>query len=166
MTKSQTGVALIEAMIAVFLIAVGLLGLSGLSARALSLNQSAYYKGIAVDLGVDLSERIASLRTPFLVSADATPKPTSPPDFSLCVQNSTADPTCTAQSNGSSYGSNMQTEMNAWNSLRISQLPAGSTYTLSAVQSGTSAFYRYTLVLTWMDDRVQGTTSSYSVVIE
>lgn len=166
MQRNQIGAALIEAMIAVFVIAVGLLGLAGLNGRALSLNQSAYYRGVAADLAADFAERVYSLRTPYLVSADANPKPSPPPDFSLCVQDGTNVPSCTAQVNGSTYGAVMQSEMSAWNTLRISQLPAGSTYTLTAVQSGSTAFYRYTLSLSWMDDRSSGSTTTYSAVIE
>ena len=167
MTKhGQHGATLIEALIAVFILGVGLLGMAGLNARALALNQSAYYRGVAADLGADLAERIYALRTPYMVSSDANPQPTPPPNFALCVQNGTSDPSCTAQSNGSTYGNLMQTEMNSWNALRISQLPVGSTYTLSAVQSGTSAYFRYTLTLSWEDDRTTGAATSYSVVIE
>lgn len=162
----QNGSALIEAMIAVFILAIGILGLSGLNARSLSLNQSAFYRGIAADLAADLAERVYSLRTPFLVSADANPQPTAPPDFSLCVQNGVGNPVCSAQVNGSSYGNVLQSEMNSWSASLFNQLPAGSTYTITSVQSGTSSFYRYTLVLTWVDDRFSGTNTSYSVVIE
>jgi type IV pilus assembly protein PilV len=167
MFNSQKGATLIEVMIAIFILGFGLLGLAGLQARSISVSQSSYFRSIAADLAIDLSERIKALRSPSLASTDATPQPSKPPDFSLCVQNAALSPTCSAQdADRSTYQALVNSEMTSWNALRVAQLPSGSTYTLVAVQSGTSDLYRYTLTLSWLDDKKANSNTSYSVVIE
>lgn len=167
MKNSQSGATLIEVMVAVIVIGFALIGLAGMQALSISMNQSSYYRSIAADLGTDLGERIKALNSPFLASADANPTPPKSPDFSKCIQNGTSAPNCAGQdADRATYAALVLSEMTSWNNLRMSQLPAGSTYTLSAVQSGTSDLFRYTLTLSWVDDRSKNTTTSYSVVIE
>jgi len=167
MSKFQKGATLVEAMIAIFILGFGLLGLAGLQVRSISMNQSSYYRSIAADLATDLSERIKALRSPSLASTDATPQPSKPPDFSKCVQNAALSPSCGAQAaDRSAYETLVNSEMTSWNALRVAQLPSGSTYTLVAVQSGTSDLYRYTLTIGWLDDKKTNSNTNYSVVIE
>jgi type IV pilus assembly protein PilV len=167
MYKLQKGATLIETMIAIFILGFGLLGLAGLQVRSISVNQSSYYRSIAADLASDLSERVKALRSPSLASTDATPQPAKPPNFSKCAQNAALSPTCSAQdADRSAYETLVNSEMTSWNALRVAQLPSGSTYTLVAVQSGTSDLYRYTLTLSWLDDKKTNSNTSYSVVIE
>lgn len=164
MKQQQTGASLIEAMIAMVIVGFGLLGVGSMQSLAIAMNQSAYYRGVAADLGSDLAERVRALRSPFLAGTGTASSPPAPPDFSKCVQNADIDTTCAAQTNTSTYGALLKTEMDTWNSLRIAQMPAGSSYTLSAIAVGN--YYRYTLTLTWADNRRDNTTASYSVVIE
>jgi len=167
MKKNQHGSSLIEVMIAVLVIGFGLIGMAGMQALSVSMNQSSYYRSIAADLGTDLSERIKALKSPFLASVDANPAPAKGPDFSKCVQNGVSNPNCAPQdTDRSAYQALVASEMNSWNALRVSQLPAGSTYALVAVQSGTSDLLRYTLTLSWIDDRSKNEVTTYSVVIE
>lgn len=161
------GASLIEVLIAVVIVGFSLLGIVGMQATSIAMTGSSYYRGVAVDLGVDLAERVKALRTPYLATSDATTQPVMPPDFSKCIQNDDSAPTCSNQDSGrATYQTLMNSEMTSWNSLRISQLPPDSTYTLTAVQSGTSSFLRYTLTLTWLDDSKSNVSSSYTVVIE
>ncbi len=165
--RFQIGASLIEVLIAVVIVGFSLLGIVGMQATSVAMTGSSYYRGVAVDLGVDLAERIKALKTPYLATADATTQPVKPPDFSKCIQNDDSNPTCSNQdADRSTYQALMNSEMTSWNNLRISQLPPDSTYTLTAVQSGTSSFLRYTLTLTWLDDSKSDTSSSYTVVIE
>ncbi len=167
MKKSQSGATLLEVMIAVVIIGFALIGLAGMQALSISMNQSSYYRSIAADLGTDLGERIKALNSPFLASVDANPLPPKSPDFSKCTQNGVLAPACAGQAaDRAAYSALLQSEMTSWNNLRISQLPVGSTYTLSAVQSGTSDLFRYTLTMSWIDDRSENTITNYSVVIE
>jgi hypothetical protein len=105
-----------------------------------------------------------------MATNDATNQPSKPPDFSKCIQNGTNSPTCSNQeTDRATYQALVNTEMTDWNSLRISQLPPGSSYTLVASQSGTTDYLKYTLTLQWLDDKAESgssRTGSYTVYIE
>nr|WP_314899215.1 type IV pilus modification protein PilV [uncultured Deefgea sp.] len=167
----QLGISLIEVMVSVMILGLGLLGLAALQARSVILNQSSYYRSIAADLSSDLSDRIRANRTPFLASTDAdTPAPL-PPDFSLCIQDTSNldNVSCTNQASGTqSYLVN--TEMSNWNQYLRSQLPE-ATYTLTSATGQSTGFFRYNLTVTWLDNRsktssVDTKLASYSTVIE
>ena len=169
--KKQMGASSIEAMVAVLIIGLGLLGVGAMQSRSIAMNQSAYYRGVAADLGADLAERVRALRTPFRAGdGTATPQPLSP-DFSVCELDSKLDLQGGEQATGVSHGDTVKTEMDHWNKLRESQLP-GSRFDLDVVDGETKGFFRYTLTLTWLDNRQdkvdaeEDRNTSYSVVIE
>ncbi len=56
--KTNTGFTLIEVLIAMLVLAVGLLGLAGLQATSLRNNQSAYNRSQATQLAYDLADRM------------------------------------------------------------------------------------------------------------
>jgi type IV pilus assembly protein PilV len=149
----QVGASMIEVLIAIVIVGFGLLGIAGMQLSSISRASSSYYRGVAVDLGVDLAERVRALRTPYLATSDAATQPGKPPDFSKCIQNNDNAPTCSSQDADRSYYQNLvNSEMTTWNALRVSQLPPGSTYTLTQSQSGTTNNFRYTLTLGWLDN--------------
>lgn len=162
----QQGVSLIEAMVAIAILAAGLLSLGALQAKSVMMNQSAYYRSIAASLASDLADRIRANRSPYIAS-DLANFP-QPPDFANCPQNSSKDtaPTCAAQTSPRNAYL-VQAEMTAWNASLRSQLLNGS-YTLASADAG-NGFLRYTLTLTWTDDRSQTGTamdSTYTAVIQ
>lgn len=169
---NQRGMSLIEVMVAVVILASGLLGLGALQARSVVMNQGAHYRSIATDLAADLADRIRVNRTPFF-GMDGTALHADlplPPDFSNCPQNTSSPdtaPTCSAQGTGrQSYL--VSAEMAEWNSSLRAQLPGGR-YTLVSTAVSTAAFYRYTLTITWLtdrDDTADASFSSYTTVIE
>ncbi|MBM3116451.1 type IV pilus modification protein PilV [Jeongeupia naejangsanensis] len=166
----QKGISLIEVMVSLIILALGLLGLAGLHSRSMIMSQSSYYRGIAADLSADLADRIRANRTPYLGSGEdgATPLP---PDFSKCTQSgSNADQiSCNTQdSNRQAYL--VSNEMTEWNSALRAQLP-GASFTLVPANSQSAGFLRYTLTVTWVDDRSKTSSSadynsSYTTVIE
>lgn len=162
-TELQAGMSLLEVMIAILLLGFGLIGLGATQSKSIVMNQSVFYRGIAVDLGNDLADRIRAVRTPFVASADATPSPGKPPNFANCSANPAS---CTNQdADRSSYQALVNAEMLEWNTVLKSQLPAAS-FTLSAVAGANPDYFRYTLMITWLDNRKDNSNSSYSVVIE
>jgi type IV pilus assembly protein PilV len=183
----QKGMTMIEVMIAVFILASGLLGLGALQARSLQFNDSAIKRSIAADLATDLAERIRSNRSPFRADSAARPLPPFPPDFSLCqlrdsdvnalikVMNCTVQPT-----NPTPYRETYNllvgaatNEMTTWYATLSNQLP-GATYTLTKDVQLVAAYpyaLRYTLTITWPDNRGIITDSdpanfSYTTVIQ
>jgi type IV pilus assembly protein PilV len=165
--KKQMGASLIEAMVAVLIVGFGLLGVGAMQSRAIAMNQSAYYRSVAADLAADLAERVRALRSPFMAGADIIVPPPLPPDFSQCELNADLELVCAPQSNERiHFGPRVNEEMGQWYSVLRSQLPAGSSFGLEIIPGGTSGFLRYTLTLTWLDDRLANTNERYEVVIE
>jgi type IV pilus assembly protein PilV len=163
---TQRGVSLVEVMVAITVLGFGLLGLAGTQARTTVLNDSAYNRSIAVDLSNDLADRMRAIRTPYMVNADADPKPSKPPDFSKCPAIYSDTDTCSAQdADRATHATLAQTEMREWGPLLQRQLP-GATYTLTKVASGSTDYFRYTLIIKWLDNRRTGTELEYRVVIE
>jgi type IV pilus assembly protein PilV len=167
----QQGMSLIEVMVAVAILATGLLGLGALQTRSIMFNQSAHYRSIAADLASDLADRIRANRNPVQswdsVLAGATADFPLPPNFAKCPQNNTPDvaPVCTTQDAGrQTY--RVQSEMTEWNTnLRSQMRNLNATYTLVS-SNADNGFYRYVLTIQWLDDRSAGTNSSYVAVIE
>jgi type IV pilus assembly protein PilV len=56
--NNNTGFTLIEVLIAMMILAVGLLGLAALQASSLRNNQSAYYRSQATQLAYDIADRM------------------------------------------------------------------------------------------------------------
>ncbi|WP_121457579.1 type IV pilus modification protein PilV [Azonexus fungiphilus] len=173
--KSQHGMSLIEVMVAVAILGSGLLGLAAMQGRALAQVQSAHYRSVAADLAADLGDRIRANRSPFIVmEAGALHASFAlPPNFANCSQStgSPASVTCTPQSGGrQSY--RVAAEMGEWNSALREQLPNGR-FTLQSVAASNvantpgSGLLRYTLTITWADDRKSASPDfSYVTVIE
>jgi type IV pilus assembly protein PilV len=57
-SPQHNGFTLIEVLVAMLVLAVGLLGLAGLQAHALKNNQSAYYRSQATQLAYDIADRM------------------------------------------------------------------------------------------------------------
>jgi type IV pilus assembly protein PilV len=58
LTKTQSGFTLLEILVAIVVLSLGLLGLAGLQAASLSNNQTAYYRGIAIQQAYDIADRL------------------------------------------------------------------------------------------------------------
>lgn len=55
---AQTGVTLIEVLVAMVVLSIGLLGMVGLQTHALAMNNSAYLRSQATGLGYDMGDRL------------------------------------------------------------------------------------------------------------
>lgn len=163
--SKQAGVTLIEVMVSVAILAIGIIGLAGLQARTLMMGQSSYYRAIAADLATNLAERIRANQSPFLATTDSDAQPANPPDFSKCRPASGSISCLSQPTDHESYL--VASEMREWYSSLTSQLPEGN-FTLVSVAAAASGpavnRYRYTLTITWLDDRtaVGASTSSSS----
>jgi len=70
--RKETGATLIEVLIAMVVLAIGLLGLAGLQATSIQSNHSAYYRSQATLLANDLADRMRANRTAALTTAYVT----------------------------------------------------------------------------------------------
>lgn len=59
-TQTQRGSSLVEVMVALFVLAIGLLGMLAMQAKSMQYNQSAYSYSQAAYLAADMAERIRS----------------------------------------------------------------------------------------------------------
>ena len=131
--KTITGFTLIEVLIAMLVLAVGLLGLAGLQATSLKNNQSAYNRSQATQLAYDLADRMR---------ANAAGIGTY---TALLPNAATAKPNCLITT-GCSLADMAENDLFEWNSAISNVLPSG-------VSSITVADGVYTIAITWDDDR-------------
>lgn len=81
--RKETGATLIEVLVAMVVLAIGLLGLAGLQATSVQSNHSAYYRSQATILASDLADRMRANRTEALTNAYLTDFPTSSKENSV-----------------------------------------------------------------------------------
>lgn len=151
--------SLIEVMVAVLVLAVGLLGLASLQARTLVWSDSSHYRSIAADLAADLADRIRANRMPYIgvdETANLAVGLTATPDFATCVQSGAAVTGCPATFQ-------VAVDMAEWNTNLRNLLPNGR---FGLVSVPVSQGFRYTVTITWLDDRGAGADESYVTVIE
>lgn len=67
--RKEAGATLIEVLVAMVVLAIGLLGLAGLQATSVQSNHSAYYRSQATILASDLADRMRANRTEALTNA-------------------------------------------------------------------------------------------------
>jgi type IV pilus assembly protein PilV len=151
--KKQGGFTLIEVLIAVIILAVGLLGLAGLQARGLGNNQSAYNRSQATQLAYDIADRMranplarAKYLSTFMLPTAAT-----------C---STGDNPCTACATSVNLCTTDQLavkDLYDWNLDLVATLPSGT----GAITGGVGSVY--TVTVSW-DDTKNGAANA-SVVM-
>ena len=133
--KKHAGFTLIEVLIAMVIMAIGLLGLAGLQASSLKQNQSAYYRTQAMQLAYDLADR---MRSNVVESKKYTASKY------ITVQPASADKNkCTSNCNPAQLA---ERDLGEWNDAVTNNLPGAQ---------GTIAFTvpTYTISITWDDDR-------------
>lgn len=137
--KKHSGFTLIEVMVAVIVLALGLLGLAALQARSLSNNLSAYNRSQATQLAYDISDKMRSNITG--IANYVTPSPsTCPNNTNPCTSCTSAVLTCTTAQLA-------QKDLFEWYSNIRAILGNGSAGNIS-VAGGV-----YTVTVSWDDDR-------------
>lgn len=128
--KQQAAFTLLEVLIAVFILAVGLLGLAGLQTMGMRNNNSAYLRSQATVLADDIADRIRANRdTDYTSVAAAT--------VSACLTTAGCDPDDMAKN-----------DLKEWQDAVAAALPSG-TGTLSLSSNV------YTVTIQW-DDSFSG----------
>jgi type IV pilus assembly protein PilV len=131
--NKNTGFTLIEVLIAMLVLAVGLLGLAGLQAASLGKNQSAYNRSQATQLAYDLADRMRAN-----VAGVATYTAITP------ISTATAKANCLTTT-GCTPAEMAENDLFEWNSAVNQVLPSGSD--TIAVTSGV-----FTITITWVDN--------------
>lgn len=133
------GFTLIEVMVAVLVLAIGLLGLAGLQATAVRSNDSAFMRSQATILAYDMSDRLRANRQAALASL-----------YDLCsIDFSSAGCTGTAK-----------TDLKEWEDALERSLPSG------VVGRITHAGNVFTITIEWDDSRGQEDPEVFSMMTE
>ncbi len=135
--KRQAGFTLIEILVAMLILAIGMLGIAAMQLRGLQYNHDAYLRSQVNLLAYDISDRMRLNRD----------------NAANYVQDNTIPavrPACTA---GLATAAN---DLNCWVQQGYDALPPGSTMNITAGASGS-----YTAAITWTDRDGQSTLVNY-----
>ena len=146
MLKKDSGFTLIEVLIAMLVLALGLLGLAGLQANSLANNQSAYQRTQATLLAYDMADRIRAN------PAESTDRAKSNPS-TLASSAYVASGTQTAQSgclttSGCTPAQLAQNDRAQWLANIAANLPSGTG--VIGVNAATQIF---TITISWDDNK-------------
>jgi type IV pilus assembly protein PilV len=137
--KTQTGFTLIEVLIAMVVLAVGLLGLAGLQITGLRNNQSAYNRSQATQMAYDIADRMRS-------NINDAQKYTASTYVTVTPSSATIQTDCNAVSTTCTTADMAKNDLFQWNAALVATLPGG---TGSIAVTGTV----YTLTINWDDNR-------------
>lgn len=149
--NKNTGFTLIEVLIAMLVLAVGLLGLAGLQATGIKNNQSAYYRGQAIQLAYDLADRMranadriqANANSAAGLAAYTTILPSAATEKINCLNTIGCIPAAMAEN-----------DLFEWNRDVTTVLPSGTGNIAVAANT-------YTITIIWDDNR-DGDVDSHS----
>jgi type IV pilus assembly protein PilV len=140
--NKNTGFTLIEVMIAMLVLAAGLLGSVGLQATSLRNNQSSYNRSQATQLAYDIADRMranASVAGNYLTTFMA-------PDAATCTTKDTPCTACATTANSCTTALLAVKDLFEWNLALTNTLPRGTgTITLKGAV--------YTITVNWDDNR-------------
>lgn len=149
--NKQNGFTLIEVLIALVILAVGLLGTASLTLSSLQSSQGAALRSQASALAGDLGERLRANRD-FAISNDT--------DYLLAEDaDATSKPSCADSNAGCSPTDQAQRDLFEWRATLAANLPGGT-----AVITKPSG--RYKLVLTWSEAGNRAAVSDYTLWID
>ena len=135
----ESGFTLIEVLIAMLVLALGLLGLAGLQATSLRNNLSAYHRSQATQLAYDLADRMR-------VSVTEAEKFSTSTYITKAPGDAVAQTGCTTVADPCSRAQLAQNDLFEWNNNVTNFLPSGQ---------GTIAVAGsiYTITINWDDNR-------------
>ena len=129
------GFTLIEVLIAMLVLAVGLLGLASLQAYSLRNTQSAYNRSLATELAYDLADRMRANNKPLGLAVYGSMQPTAALAQANCVTVSNFCPPDVMAEN----------DLYQWNLAVTTALPPGSSGVIAVVSNV------YTITVSWND---------------
>lgn len=152
--KITKGFTLVEVLVAVVILAIGLLGLASMEATGLNYNQSAYSRSQATQLAYDIADRIRSNPLAVANYLAGSPK-TCPNGTNPCTACTTAGTAC-------NRATMAQKDLYEWNQNMTAVLPAANNVICidSTPADGTPANPAcdlignvYTVKIWWQDDK-------------
>lgn len=147
----NTGFTLIEVLVAVVVLAFGLLGLAGLQTITLRNNQSAYYRSQATQLAYDMADRIRANSSDADNLAASTYVTINPNAASAQADCATVSTTCIASDMA-------KNDLYLWYQDLTTNLPLGAGSI--AVNAATQVF---TITVSWDDTRSGNANTSFQM---
>jgi type IV pilus assembly protein PilV len=154
--KKHSGFTLIEVLIAVIILAAGLLGLAGMQAKGLSNNQSAYNRSQATQLAYDIADRMRA--NPVAAAAGLYLSKDFLPSAATCATGDTPCSACASAGSACTTTQMAVKDLFEWNQNLVAVFPNGSG---SIAQIGVV----YTVTISWDDDR-DPTTANLSLSVK
>ena len=150
-SRAIRGFTMVEALVALVVLAVGMLGIAGLYVTTLRSGSSAIFRMQAINLATDMADRIRSNRNANLFYNDA-------PADNNCFGTAAVD--CTPEQMA-------QSDLFLWNAQLAQILPSG---TGTVVAAGATAPYTYTITVSWFeqgsDANVAASGQTYTMQIQ
>lgn len=140
--NNQAGFTLLEVLIALIILAVGLLGMASLTVHSMQSNQSAYMRSQASVLAYDMADR---MRTNYIGATTTT---------TYTAATATA-PSCPS---GCSPSEQAQLDVAQWRAALQSSMP-GATATITRTSAGADIF-AYQITINWTDAGASDLSSS------
>ncbi|MFO1435948.1 MAG: type IV pilus modification protein PilV [Gammaproteobacteria bacterium] len=149
--QQSAGFTLLEAMIALLVLSIGLLGLASLQARSMQYNHDALVRGQATELIMDIFEKMRSRRYAHNVSAETTINTYTSATAYAGTANGTACPTTSSNT--------VTTELACFQEA-LGKLPGGTSAqatiqctnaTASECTDGNISNNIYTVSISWVD---------------
>lgn len=150
MKKINNGFTLVEVMVAMVILAVGLLGLASLMVRSQQSNESAYSRSQASLLAYDIIDRMRANKVAYSSS--------EPRKVSYATQSSayafSVLPTCGTPANGNQAAGSAQAaqDLSQWCNTLTSSLPGLDINSTSIERDGN----RYTVRIQWQEPSSDG----------
>lgn len=154
--NKNSGFTLIEVLIAVVLLAGGLLGLAALQAASLKNNQSAYNRSQATQLAYDMADRIRANpvessdranTNPSTLAASAYFATATPAPQASCDSSPGCTPALMAQNDRAQWLAN------------IASLPSGT----GDITPNAAATRVFTITISWRDDNRSDAVTSFTM---
>jgi len=143
------GFTMIEVLVAIFVLAIGLLGLAGLQANSLKNNTSAYTRSQAQLLAYDMLDRMR-----------ANMQGVANGNYDDLLSTTPTDPNCIGS--GCSVAALAQHDAYEWTAILSQTLPSGT-----GLVSGSGAGSIFTITVMWDDERTgatgKGCTEDYTI---
>lgn len=144
---------MVEALVALVVLAVGMLGIAGLYVTTLRSGSSAIYRMQAINLATDMADRIRANRNANVFYNDA-------PANNGCFQGAAAAVDCSPEQMA-------QNDLFLWNAQLAQVLPTG---TGTVTVGGASAPYTYTITVNWFeqgsDTATANTAQTYTMQMQ
>jgi type IV pilus assembly protein PilV len=157
------GFTLLEALIAMLVLAVGLLGFMGLQVRGLSYNHDAYVRSMSTLLAYDMIERMRMAR------ANAPSDAVLNEVFNAFIGVSAADAVCQPAGVFANPAAMVTAEKICWESQVQATLPGGTAAILrtgTGLDAASPADDTFSITLTWRDRTRTGDNEVISQVWE